>query len=404
MKDRPFFSVVMPTRNRSTLLPLAVESVLAQSFTDFELIISDNFSNDQTPEVIDSFRDDRIRAFRTESSLSIGDSYSFAQSQARGEFVVLASDDDALTPVLLEKCKEAIDKFGAEVVAFRFALFYHDDTTNLNRSIAAKTLAVQPFSDDVACFTADEAKHQLLALYGLSDVKRDDRFIVTFINNAAIHRSVYKRIKQVRPALFDLTPADMYLAAAMFFVADRYYCLDLPLYVWSSWEGNATATAVRKGNALRDHFEKLLDGKRLERTPLKFALPENCTINAILEAFNDFGSTIPINWVRYYEYIYDNLMILKNKQIDVSQELSEFDAVLSSEPPEVQKEVRSRISSLRFRSKQMIRRWPAGVRSVKKMIGDRSDDRILIDGDSSGFSDALGAARSLTNLVGNGRS
>ncbi len=75
----------MPTRNRAELLPFAIRSVLNQTFDDFELIISDNFSSDETPQVAQSFGDRRIRYFRSEAPLSMGDSWEFAISHASGE-------------------------------------------------------------------------------------------------------------------------------------------------------------------------------------------------------------------------------------------------------------------------------------------------------------------------------
>src|SRR5436309_9290227 len=94
-RTSPFFSVVLTTRNRAALLPFAVRSILAQSYGDFEIIISDNFSSDNTPEVAQSFGESRISYVRTRESLSMSESYSFALSHARGQYVTFLSDDDA---------------------------------------------------------------------------------------------------------------------------------------------------------------------------------------------------------------------------------------------------------------------------------------------------------------------
>ena len=62
-------TVGIPTYNRSGLLREAIESVLAQTFTDFRLIVSDNASDDDTPEVVRSFDDERIDYLRTERNI-----------------------------------------------------------------------------------------------------------------------------------------------------------------------------------------------------------------------------------------------------------------------------------------------------------------------------------------------
>ncbi|HEX8639024.1 MAG TPA: glycosyltransferase family 2 protein, partial [Pyrinomonadaceae bacterium] len=67
--QKPFFSVVIPTRNRAQLLKHAIQSVLDQTFTDFEVIVSNNFSVDNTKEVVNSYADERVRYFEAPRSL-----------------------------------------------------------------------------------------------------------------------------------------------------------------------------------------------------------------------------------------------------------------------------------------------------------------------------------------------
>ncbi|HEY9657033.1 MAG TPA: glycosyltransferase family 2 protein, partial [Allocoleopsis sp.] len=69
----PTVSVIIPTYNRAHLVSRAIQSVLTQTFTDFELIIVDDASSDETPTVITKFKDPRIRytALHKNSGLSI---------------------------------------------------------------------------------------------------------------------------------------------------------------------------------------------------------------------------------------------------------------------------------------------------------------------------------------------
>ena len=57
----PFFSFIIPTKNRSAILKFAIQSCLNQSFGDFEIIVSDNNSKDRTEEVVKKFTDARIK-------------------------------------------------------------------------------------------------------------------------------------------------------------------------------------------------------------------------------------------------------------------------------------------------------------------------------------------------------
>jgi glycosyltransferase involved in cell wall biosynthesis len=103
----PFFSVVIPTYNRSDLVTYAVESVLKQSCPELEVLVSDNGSTDDTAEVVGRIADPRVRYVQTPVHGPIADSWEFARLQARGSLIMMLSDDDALVP-------DALHRFGEE--------------------------------------------------------------------------------------------------------------------------------------------------------------------------------------------------------------------------------------------------------------------------------------------------
>lgn len=98
---RPTTSVVIPTFNRSWGLRRAVAAVLAQSFADFELVISDDGSTDDTADVVGSFRDPRIVYRRNPHTLGVPGNWGAGLALARGEFVCLLMDDDYYDPDFL---------------------------------------------------------------------------------------------------------------------------------------------------------------------------------------------------------------------------------------------------------------------------------------------------------------
>jgi glycosyltransferase involved in cell wall biosynthesis len=99
----PMVSVVIPTHNRAHLLGRAVNSVLRQTFTDFELIIVDDASADDTASVIRGFRDRRIRYTRHGSNLGAPVARNTGISKAQGDYIGLLDDDDEWYPGKLEK-------------------------------------------------------------------------------------------------------------------------------------------------------------------------------------------------------------------------------------------------------------------------------------------------------------
>lgn len=96
MKKRPFFSIVIPTYNRCSDLEFALYCILKQEYKDFEIVISDNCSTDNTMLVVKRIKDRRIRYSRTEKTLWNSFNIERAIQSARGRYVFLHSDDDFL--------------------------------------------------------------------------------------------------------------------------------------------------------------------------------------------------------------------------------------------------------------------------------------------------------------------
>ena len=105
------FSVLLPTYNRLDLLKYAIESVLQQDYRDWELIISDNQSEDDVSGYIDSLTDKRIKYSRTDTLLNVTDNWNRALSFATGDYFVMLGDDDALMPHYFTKLLAVISQF-----------------------------------------------------------------------------------------------------------------------------------------------------------------------------------------------------------------------------------------------------------------------------------------------------
>ena len=108
----PAVSVGMPVFNGETYLEVAMSSVLAQSFDDFELVICDNASTDRTAEICQDYaaRDRRIRYFRNPQNLGAAPNYNLAFSHARGRYFKWLAHDDRMTPSYLAKTVRVLDE------------------------------------------------------------------------------------------------------------------------------------------------------------------------------------------------------------------------------------------------------------------------------------------------------
>ncbi len=111
------FTVVIPTRERYDTLEHALHTCVIQDYDNLEILVSDNFSQDCTREVVESYKDSRIRYINTGKRLSMTDNFEFALSHVRPEgYVIYIGDDDGLLPNAIRDINAVINQTGASVL------------------------------------------------------------------------------------------------------------------------------------------------------------------------------------------------------------------------------------------------------------------------------------------------
>jgi glycosyltransferase involved in cell wall biosynthesis len=119
MSVQPRLTIGLPVYNGEKYIEESLEALLGQSFTDFELIISDNASTDSTGEICRRYedQDSRVRYFRQSRNIGLSPNHNFVAERARGELFKWASNDDLYARDLLERCIDALDKYPDIVLA-----------------------------------------------------------------------------------------------------------------------------------------------------------------------------------------------------------------------------------------------------------------------------------------------
>jgi glycosyltransferase involved in cell wall biosynthesis len=154
--DRPRVSIGLPVRNGGRLLREAIDSLLAQEFRDFELIVSDNESSDETPSIVAGYaaRDPRVIYSPVSRPHSPIENFNRVLGLARGELFMWAAHDDRWDPRFLA---ELVPEFREESVVLAFSRFDNIDDSGA---------VVREFSDDwKAVFSGAKASQFLHLMF-----------------------------------------------------------------------------------------------------------------------------------------------------------------------------------------------------------------------------------------------
>ncbi len=106
----PNVSVIIPTYNRAGLLEKTINSVLSQTYHDFELLILDDGSRDKTEEIVRRFDDSRIRYIKHETNIGFTANWTYGVKSARGKYLSILGDDDLYLPDFISNRVKEFEK------------------------------------------------------------------------------------------------------------------------------------------------------------------------------------------------------------------------------------------------------------------------------------------------------
>ncbi len=126
--NKPLISIILPVYNGQDYLIPAVESILNQTYKNFELIIVDDASTDNTPEIVDEFakQDARIRVIHNKENKKLPASLNIGHRVAKGRYVTWTSHDNLLKPVFLEKLFGRLREKDADIIYSDYDLIDRD--------------------------------------------------------------------------------------------------------------------------------------------------------------------------------------------------------------------------------------------------------------------------------------
>ncbi|MBI2930934.1 MAG: glycosyltransferase family 2 protein [Planctomycetes bacterium] len=106
------FSVLLPTRNGGKFLRTCIGAILDQPYREFELVVSDNANTDETPQILRSFHDPRLKVLRLDPFVNVTENWNNALRASQGDYFVMMGDDDYLLPNYFANLERELEQFG----------------------------------------------------------------------------------------------------------------------------------------------------------------------------------------------------------------------------------------------------------------------------------------------------
>lgn len=262
--SRPFFSIVIPTRNRHETLPYAIKTVLQQDFEDYEIIVSDNSDpdNDLSQKAVADFASEKIRYFRTPKPLAMHDNWEYAMEQTTGEFIAYIGDDDGLMPNCLKDVFSIVNESKIDVVKSNWVAFVWQNAI-MERKIYKTPLLIipPPYTPEI------RSSEKLLRQYTKMDLSITYNHFPHIYNGGYIHRRYFERIKKKTGRYFYSVIPDVYTGFAIASMIDQFFVTGKPLNI-SGTSAKSNGTTVNYLKTSHPIFKEFM--QMAEQSPVKY--------------------------------------------------------------------------------------------------------------------------------------
>jgi len=337
----PLFSIIIPTRNRGRLLKNAIQSVLDQTFSDFELVISDNASEDNTEQLARSFTDKRVKYFKTGRYLLAHNNSENAYRNSTGDYVLLIGDDDVLIPQALEQISKVIRKNNAKLVLIGLVTYY--DST-FEDPMFRDVISACSFSGKVLAVNSEEV---LRAYFNLEQA----RGYPPHASCIAISRDITSEISRKCGAFFLPPYAEVVFMPIAALKAGKVYVIDKPLILIGRGSNSQVVLERANPSQMWQHIEL-----EFKHVMFKGKYTFNAHVESLLRAksyYLDKFRNYEIDIVKYSCLYFDNIIDVGRKGAGYDENLAEFYKGVAKLP--VTAVMRIRMHSALYMAKKFIK-------------------------------------------------
>jgi glycosyltransferase involved in cell wall biosynthesis len=296
------FSVLLPTRNRLDLLRYAVETVRRQDYENWEVIISDNCSEEDIGGYVQSLREPRISYHRTESFIPVTDNWNRALEKSSGDYVIMLGDDDCLMKGFFSTISQLVEQHSAPDFIYTSAyLFTYPGVTSSQPEGLLQHYGYADF------LRSAKAPFLLEKRRALESVRHSLNFKVRFGYNMQFSAVSRRFIDSLKPygKFFQSPYPDYYASNVLMLKANRILVTPQSLVTigispksFGFFYFNAQET---KGTEFLKNLPDADMARRLQKIILPGTNMNNSWLLAMETILRNFGAETagPINYARY---------------------------------------------------------------------------------------------------------
>ncbi|WP_374252040.1 glycosyltransferase family 2 protein [Acinetobacter brisouii] len=258
--SNPKITIIIPTRERAEVLRYSLQTVMMQDYQNLEIIVCDNFSNDETEEIVKGANDARIRYINTGKRLSMSHNWEFALSHVTDGWVTFIGDDDGLLPGGIIKIVKIIQETNAYAIRTESCTYDWPGMPDY------------PNGQLVVPLTSGfEVRNSQAYLKKVLEGKEKYNQLPMIYNGGFIHIQLMNKIKDKVGSFFSSVNPDVYTAMALARLTENYIYVKEPISIsgTSKYSNGYSAFSTNTQRNL-EHYKKFLSE---ENIPLHKDIP-----------------------------------------------------------------------------------------------------------------------------------
>jgi glycosyltransferase involved in cell wall biosynthesis len=281
-----YFTVVIPTRERCDTLEYTLRTCVMQEYDNLEIIVSDNYSQDRTSEVVRSYNDHRIRYINTGKRLSMSDNFEYALTHVKPYgYVIILGDDDGLLINAIRDINVLLNRTKAEVLRWDVASYFWPTLdTKLSNHMHIRSL-----NSNIVLHKSANAIRKVLSF------ENPYQSLPVMYMYSAIKYDIIKKIKALSGRFYHSQTPDVYSGFAIAGNVPNYYNSTRPYVIAgaSHNSGGASGAGVTSSKALLMFLSE--DNIPFHHSLVQCLSLEQCVIECFLQAqdhlpfFNKFS-------------------------------------------------------------------------------------------------------------------